>query len=54
MRVQQVHELKNFSLVPPYTALLADSKVHHNKTKLATGGDVVQVMLDVGLEDIQS
>ena len=53
MRVQQIHELKDFGLVPPYTALLVDSKVHHNKTELAAGGDVVQVMLDVGLEDIQ-
>ena len=54
MGVQQVHELKNFGFVPPYTALFADSKVHHNKAKFATGGDVVQVMFDVGQEDIQS
>ena len=40
MRVQQVHEFKDFGLVPPYTTLLVDSKIHHNNAELAAGGDV--------------
>ena len=54
MRMQHVHELKNTGSMPLYMVLLADNEVYDNKAKLATGGDVVQIMFDEGQEDIQS
>ena len=52
VRLHQVHQLENSRFVLSLTTLSANGEINHDKTNFAIGGDVVQIVLDKGKQDI--